>query len=200
MIKDPNVYSSHCLSYISYFCLEFNIFSELSSTSSLVPRPPSPGKCDNKIQDFPEPVRTLFSNSKRCCIDRLIFRSKQNCESLTDLASHCDDRLFRIGKVQVTAKNPFQSCKLKLFRNAENFIDIGSVQKLSVYYMRQCYDMCERSSKFSASFLRICRTISPTFCAVIGTFLLEYKNMASNWPGCIYGVRRRETTPSLAAL
>ena len=26
------------------------------------------------------------------------------------------------------------------------------------------------------------------------------KHMASNWPGCIYGVRRRETAPSLAAL
>ena len=25
-------------------------------------------------------------------------------------------------------------------------------------------------------------------------------NMASNWPRCIYGVRRRETTPRLAAL
>ena len=28
----------------------------------------------------------------------------------------------------------------------------------------------------------------------------KLKHMASNWPGCIYGVRRRETAPSLAAL
>ena len=45
-------------------------------------------KCDNKIQDFLGPVRTLFNNSMRCCIDRLIFHSKQNCESFTYLASH----------------------------------------------------------------------------------------------------------------
>ena len=62
-------------------------------------------------------------------LERLIFRSKQNCESLAYLASHCDDRLFRTGKVQVTAKNPFQSCELKLFRNAENFVDIGECTK-----------------------------------------------------------------------
>ena len=40
-----------------------------------------------------------------CCIDRLISRSKQNCESLTYLASHCYKRFLRIGKVSVTASD-----------------------------------------------------------------------------------------------
>ena len=100
-----------------------------------------------RTQDFPGPVRTLFNNSKRCCIDRLIFRSKQNCE--TYFASHCNDRLFGTGKVQVTAKNPFQRCELKLFRNAENFIDIGECTKtlsllnvLMLRYLQKVQGIC----------------------------------------------------------
>ena len=112
--QDLNVYSSHCLPYISYFCLEFNIFPELSRTSSLVTRLPSPSKCDNKIQDFPGKVSTLFKNSKWYCIYRLTFRSKQNCESLTYLSSHCDDRLFRTGKVQVTAKKSISKLRTEI--------------------------------------------------------------------------------------
>ena len=69
-----------------------------------------------------------------CCIDRLISRSKQNRESLTYLASHCNERLLRIRKVSVTAsdvkkyweKKSISSQKVaKIFRNAEKFIDIG---------------------------------------------------------------------------
>ena len=53
---------------------------------------------------FSEPARTLF-NSKPCCTDRLISRSKQNCESLTYLPSPGDERLLRIGKVSVIASD-----------------------------------------------------------------------------------------------
>ena len=56
------------------------------------------------VPGFPEPARTLF-NSKPCCIDRLISRSKQNCETLTYLPSPGDKRLLRIGKVSATASD-----------------------------------------------------------------------------------------------
>ena len=78
--------------------LEFNIFPELSWTRSHVP---------GLIKDFPgfpEPALTLF-NSKPCCIDRLISRSKRNCESLTYLPSPGDERLLWIGNVLVTASD-----------------------------------------------------------------------------------------------
>ena len=149
--QDLNVYSSHCLPYISYFCLEFNIFPELSRTSSLVRRLPSPGKCENTIQDFPWPVRTLFNNSKRCCIDRLIFRSKQNCESLTYCTLQAIVMIDYSGleKFKSQQKNPFQSCELKLFRSAENFIDIGECTKtlsllnvLVLQYLRMVQHIC----------------------------------------------------------
>ena len=61
--------------------------------------------------------------------------------------------------------------------------------------MRQCYDTCERSSVFSASFLRICRTIS---CDC--NFPPRVKHGGQLAWMYLYGVRRRETTPSLAAL
>ena len=48
--------------------------------------------------------QNLF-NSKPCYIDRLISRSKQNCESLTHLPSPGDERLLWIGNVSVTASD-----------------------------------------------------------------------------------------------
>ena len=89
--------------------------------------------------------------------DRLISRSKQNCESLTYLASQCDERLLRTEKVSVTAsdvrnigKKSISSKKAaKIFRNAENFIDIEECTKtlsllntLMLRYLRKIQCIC----------------------------------------------------------
>ena len=50
-------------------------------------------------------TRTNPLYSKPCCIDRLISRSKQNCESLIYLPSPGDEGLLRIGKLSVTASD-----------------------------------------------------------------------------------------------
>ena len=134
-----------------------------------------------------------------CCIDRLISRSKQNRESLTYLASHYNERLLRIRKVSVTAsdvkkywgKKSISSKKVaKIFRNAEKFIDIG-----------ECAETVKHANvtipaKGPAYLQRVSRSV----CAVIFEPSSSSRYMASNWPVCICGVRRRETTPSLAAL
>ena len=111
----------------------------------------------------------------------LISLSKQNCESLACLASHCDERLLRIAKVSVTASDVRNigkksiSPKKYLFRNAEKFLDIGECTRilsllytLLLRYMRKVQRICD---EFLADMPH--DLISPTFCAVIGTFLLE---------------------------
>ena len=88
-------------------------------------------------------------------------------------------RLLRIGKVSVTArkKKAFRSRKRRKHSKAPKKLSTSmSVQKLAIFQIRLCYDTCERSSIFTASFLRICQKFSlsfSAFCAVIGTFLLE---------------------------
>ena len=73
--------------------------------------------------------------------DRLISRSKQNCESLTYLASQCDERLLRTGKLLVTAsdvrnigkKNRFRPRKRRKYSETPKILSTSrSVQKLSV--------------------------------------------------------------------
>ena len=73
--------------------------------------------------------------------------------------------------------------------------------------IQQCYDTGERSSVFRASFLRIYRTISPTFCAVIRTFLLEKRPLANDSDKygekltCMYySCNKHETNSSITAL
>ena len=96
----------------------------------------------------------LCSTSPNNC---LISRSKQNCKSLTYLASHCDETLLRTGKVSVTTsnvrsteENVFRPRKRpKILRSGEKFIDIRKCTKtlsllntLKLRYLRKVKRIC----------------------------------------------------------
>ena len=134
--------------------------------------------------------------------DRLISRSKQNCESLTYLASQCDERLLRTGKVSVTAsdvrnigkKNRFRPRKRRKFyrhrgvyKNSQfvKYADVKIPAKGPSYLRRASSEYVERS---------------PLHFVLLFELFSSSKHITSNWLGCMYGVRRREMAPSLAAL
>ena len=86
-----------------------------------------------------------------------------------------------------------------LFRNAEN-LDIGECTKtlsllnvLMLRYLRKVLRIC---GKFLADMLNN----QPNMLCCDWNFPPRVKHGEQLAYGCIYGVRRRETTPSLAAL
>ena len=88
----------------------------------------------------------------------------------------------------------------KIFQNPEKFIDIGEriktlslLNTLMLRYLRKVQRIC-------GEFLADMSNDLPYIFCCVWTFFSSSKRMASNWPGCIYGVRIRETTPSLAPL
>jgi len=97
---DFNVNSRYCLPYISYFLLVFNRFLKLSRTSSLFPGLSSSGKFPGFAGPAAWTWLTIISHVQ--IQDQLKSLLTQRCKS-TYLPGPCDERLFRIRKVSVTA-------------------------------------------------------------------------------------------------
>ena len=102
--------------------------------------------------------------------------------------------------LEILEKNSISSKKAaKIFRNAEKSIDIGECTKtlsmsntLMLRYLRKVQRIC---GEFLAD-----RSNDLPYILCCDWNFSPRVNMASNWTGCVYRVRRRETAPSVAAL
>ena len=140
--------------------------------------------------------------------DRLISRSKQNCESLTYLASQFHERLLRTGKVSVTASDVRNIGKKihflqergenipkrrkfyrhrGVYKNSQfvKYADVKIPAKDPAYLQRASSEYVERS---------------PLHFVLRFELFSSSKHITSNWLGCMYGVKRHETAPSLVSL
>ena len=75
--QDLNDNSPYCLTYISYFLVEFNKFPELSRTSGLFPGLSSPGKWHNKIPGLSKFSRTRTNPERKKIFAALFSRTNK---------------------------------------------------------------------------------------------------------------------------
>ena len=107
---------------------------------------------------------------------------------------------------EILGKNPFLPRKQRkysysrvIFRNAKSLIDFEECTKTLSLLNTLMLRCLWKVKRISSEFLADIPNDLPYILCCDWTFS-PWVNMASNWHGCIYGVRRRKRTPSLAAL
>ena len=140
--------------------------------------------------------------------------AKLPIQCLTYLRGPCEERLLRIGKVSVTASD-VRNCrekKLILSRKAAENIYQHLPGLLWVYktrnvlnakMLRYLREVQHISGKFLADMAKnhpyiLC--CDWNFSLRVNPRRMTQTNMASNWPVCMFRVRRHEVTPGLAVL